>query len=70
MKAPEGFASRARREARCWYGRLWGSLGADIGDMPYAAAWRDPGAYKDDVHAATWWLLLAELADDGQEAPE
>lgn len=73
MKAPEGFAQRAQKEAKIWITRKWYLRGTEIKDLPYAAAWRrdgTPALYEDGGHAATWWLLLAELANDGQEAPE
>lgn len=73
MKAPKGFAQRALKEAKMWITRRWYSKGIEIQDLPYAAAWRKddaPTPYEDGGHAATWWLLLAELAEDEQRAPE
>lgn len=73
MKAPEGFAARARREASYWISGRFASGGVCLVDVPYAYAWRyfSGGTGFDSAgHAATWWLLLAELANDGQEAPK
>ena len=71
MKAPEGFAKRARALAE---GLITGNvplLALPRGmDANFAVAWMSRGELPDSLaQLAIWWLLLAELADDGQESP-
>lgn len=71
MKAPEGFAQQARQRAEDWL-----SSGPNKHNMTFECVlWAFAWGYRRQrfvsrEHATNFWLLLAELADDGQEAPE
>lgn len=68
MNAPKGFSKRTRQVAE---GHPNGLNHLLMDDLYYCSYWWGrAGTYDDFGHKMLWLLLMAELADDNQNAPD